>query len=79
MRKARGQDGVDLGCLVEFKMEIWFYMRVPMYATVEEQAGRVGVIQIEGPSTRSGDVPFPFRPQKVTLNDQQSVLCTVKQ
>jgi len=54
--------------LVEFKMEIWFNMRVPTYATVEEQARRLGGIKIKGPSTTSGDFPLPFRPQKVTLN-----------
>jgi hypothetical protein len=56
-----------------------FEMRVPFYATVNGQARRLGFIKIRGASTFSGQLALAFRPEKVTLDEFHSILCTIRQ
>ncbi|MGO8734211.1 MAG: M1 family metallopeptidase [Terriglobia bacterium] len=56
-----------------------FTMRVPVYAHVKGQPRRLGFITIQGPQEIHGEVPLPMRPEKVTLDEFHSILCTVNQ
>ena len=56
-----------------------FEMRVPFYAYVNGQPRRVGLIRIQGNNTFTGELPLPFRPDKVTLDETRSILCTIRQ
>jgi hypothetical protein len=56
-----------------------FIMRLPVYAHVNGQPRRLGLIAIQGPQEGHGQVALPFRPEKVTLDEFHSILCTVNQ
>ena len=56
-----------------------FVMRVPVYAHVNGQPRRLGFVAIQGPREGHGEVPLPLRPEKVTLDEFHSILCTVNQ
>ncbi len=56
-----------------------FQMRLPLYVHAQGEVSRLGFISVKGSSTSSGEVSLPFRPEKVTLDDFRSVLCTVRQ
>jgi hypothetical protein len=56
-----------------------FMMRLPVYAHVNGQPRRLGLITIQGPREDRGQVALPFRPEKVTLDEFHSILCTVNQ
>ena len=56
-----------------------FQMRLPIYAYLNGEARRLGFIGIKGSTTSTGEVPLPFRPEKVVLDENHSVLCTIKQ
>ncbi|HEV2351295.1 MAG TPA: M1 family aminopeptidase [Terriglobia bacterium] len=56
-----------------------FLMRVPLYATVAGTNHRLGFIVVKGSTTVARDVPLPFRPEKISLDDTHSILCTMKQ
>jgi hypothetical protein len=56
-----------------------FQMRVPLYAYVKGQLWRLPLIEIRGSNTVSGELPLPFRPDKVTLDENRSILCTIRQ
>ena len=56
-----------------------FTMRVPVYAHVKGQPRRLGFITIQGPREIQGEVPLSLRPEKVTLDEFHSILCTVSQ
>ena len=56
-----------------------FEMRVPLYAYVNGQPRRLGLIRIQGQNTFTGELPLPFRPDKVTIDENRSILCTIRQ
>jgi hypothetical protein len=56
-----------------------FTMRVPVYVHVKGQPRRLGFITIQGPREVRGQVSLPLRPEKVTLDEFHSILCTVSQ
>jgi len=56
-----------------------FYMRMPVYAFLNGQPRRLGFLSVKGPATFKGETPLPFRPEKVTLDEFHSILCTVRQ
>ncbi len=56
-----------------------FAMRVPVYMHVNGQPRRLGFLAIQGPREGHGEVPLPLRPEKVTLDEFHSILCTVSQ
>ncbi len=56
-----------------------FSMRVPVYGHVNGQPRRLGFIAIKGPREVQGEVPLPLRPERVTLDEFHSILCTVSQ
>lgn len=56
-----------------------FFMRVPVYASVAGTTQRLGFISVKGSSTFAQDVPLPFHPDRVWLDDTHSILCTMKQ
>jgi hypothetical protein len=56
-----------------------FAMRVPVYVQVNGQPRRLGFLAIQGPREVHGQVALPFRPEKVTLDEFHSILCTVSQ
>ncbi len=56
-----------------------FVMRVPLYIHLSGQPRRIGFLNVKGPSTFSGDIPLPVRPEKVTLDETHSILCTIRQ
>jgi hypothetical protein len=39
----------------------------------------LGFLAIQGPREVHGEVPLPLRPEKVTLDEFHSILCTVSQ
>jgi hypothetical protein len=56
-----------------------FAMRVPFYAHVNGQPRRLGFFLIHGPREVHGEIPLPLRPEKVTLDEFHSILCTASQ
>jgi aminopeptidase N len=56
-----------------------FLMRVPIYAQVQGTPRRLGFLSIQGSKTVDQNVPLPFHPDKVWLDDTHSILCTMKQ
>ena len=56
-----------------------FLMRVPVYAYVKGSSQRLGFLSVGGPNTVTGSVPLPFRPEKVILDPNHSILCTIRQ
>jgi len=56
-----------------------FFMKVPIYAYVNGSPRRLGFITVKGPTTSQNEVPLPFRPEKVTADENLSILCTMKQ
>jgi hypothetical protein len=56
-----------------------FQMRVPLYAFVSGQPRRLGLVRIQGDNTFTGDLPLPFQPEKITLDETHSILGTIRQ
>lgn len=56
-----------------------FFMRIPMYAWVNGRPGRLGFLMIQGSRTVTDQIDLPFRPEKITLDETHSILCTIKQ
>jgi hypothetical protein len=56
-----------------------FAMRVPLYVHVNGQPRRLGFLEVKGPHETHGQVALPLRPEKVTLDEFHSILCTVSQ
>ena len=56
-----------------------FFMKVPIYAYVNGNPRRLGFITVKGPTTSQNEVLLPFRPEKVTADENLSILCTMKQ
>jgi len=54
-------------------------MRMPVYGTISGQSRRLGFLTIQGSSEIHGQMPLPVRPEKVTLDEFHSMLCTVSQ
>ena len=53
-----------------------FLMRVPIYIYVNGQPRRLGLVSVKGSNTTNGNIPLPFRPEKVTLDEYHSILAT---
>jgi len=51
-----------------------FQSRVPIYATVGGSARRMGFLRIVGSTTLQTEVPLPFHPDKVTLDEDHDFL-----
>ncbi len=43
------------------------------------QTRGLGFLSIRGPTTFTADIPLPFQPEKVYLDEYHSILCTMKQ
>ncbi len=43
------------------------------------QTRRLGFLSIRGPTTFTADIPLPFQPEKVYLDEYHSILSTIKQ
>lgn len=56
-----------------------FFMRVPVYVTLQGASHRLGFVSLKGSTTFKQDIRLGFRPEKVTLDDTHSILCTIKQ
>ena len=56
-----------------------FAMRVPLYLHINGQPRRLGFLAVKGPHETHGQVALPLRPEKVTLDEFHSILCTVSQ
>jgi Peptidase family M1 domain len=56
-----------------------FVMRVPVYAMVGGQPRRLGMVRVKGSQTAEGKVMLPSRPDKIVLDAEKSILCTVRQ
>jgi peptidase M1-like protein len=56
-----------------------FFMVVPVYVFVGGNSHRLGLLSVKGSTTFKGSVTLPFRPEKVTLDEFHSILCTMKQ
>jgi len=52
-----------------------FQSRVPLFAYVDGQPRRLGMMKVVGTQPAVGDTRLPFRPEKVTLDEFHSVLC----
>jgi len=56
-----------------------FLMRVPVYFYTSGEPHWLGMVQVRGATTATGNVTLPFRPEKISIDDTHSVLCTTKQ
>jgi hypothetical protein len=56
-----------------------FVMRVPIYIQIKNQSHRVGFFSVTGAQEIHGEVPLPIRPDKVTIDEYHSILCTINQ
>jgi len=56
-----------------------FHMRVPVFAHVKGQVGRLGLLKITGSTTVTADLTLGFQPDKVTIDESRSLLCTIRQ
>jgi len=58
-----------------------FKMRVPVYEHLsgQPQPRRLGFFTLQGSNELHGQVPLPERPEKVTLDEFHSILCSVSQ
>jgi hypothetical protein len=54
-----------------------FFMRVPVYAYINGQPRLLTFINVKGSHTVAGEIPLPFRPEKVTIDETRSILCTM--
>jgi hypothetical protein len=52
-----------------------FRMRVPLYVWKGGQPLRLGMVDLLGPKTVNAQVDLPFRPEKVALDEEHSILC----
>ena len=52
-----------------------FEMRLPVYATVGGVPRRLGFFKVKGSAAAQGEMPLPFRPEKVTLDEYHDFLC----
>jgi hypothetical protein len=52
-------------------------MRVPVYAYINGQPRLLTFISIKGSHTVAGEIPLPLRPEKVTIDETRSILCTM--
>jgi aminopeptidase N len=78
--KDGGGDKTILECsLKQSEVSDQFAMRVPVYVHVNGQPRRLGFIAVQGSREVHGSVTLPLRPEKVTLDEFHSVLCTVSQ
>jgi Peptidase family M1 domain len=55
-----------------------FTMKVPVDIVVGNQVRRLGLMEIKGPRTMSANIVLPMRPDKVELDAEKSILCTVQ-
>ena len=56
-----------------------FKMRLPVFIHVNGQPRRLGFLPVHGSREVHGRVTLPVRPEKVTLDEFHSILCTVSQ
>jgi hypothetical protein len=56
-----------------------FRMEVPVDIIVKGEPHRLGLVALNGPRTVTGSVVLPVRPDKVVLDSQKSILCTIQQ
>jgi len=52
-----------------------FRMRVPVFVWLNGQPRRLGQVDFVGNKTVNTDVNLPFKPEKVTLDEEHSILC----
>jgi aminopeptidase N len=52
-----------------------FLMKVPVYLHMNGQPRRLGFVSVKGSATVNGEIPLPFHPEKVTLDEYHSILC----
>ncbi|MBI1750903.1 MAG: hypothetical protein HY234_11465 [Acidobacteria bacterium] len=55
-----------------------FVMRVPVYVTVNGRSMRLGLMSVQGSRKVTDIVTLPVRPERVTLDDNHSILCTIR-
>ncbi len=55
-----------------------FRMRVPIYIWVSGQPRRLGLADLTGSKTSTADIQLPVKPDKVTLDEGHSILCTAR-
>ena len=56
-----------------------FAVDLPLYVFVKGQPRRLGVLKAVGTTPFTTEVPLSFRPEKVTIDENRDILCTVKQ
>lgn len=56
-----------------------FLMRVPVFVSLNGTSRRLGFISVKGSTTVNPQVLLPFRPDKVTIDDDHSLLAWEKQ
>jgi hypothetical protein len=56
-----------------------FRMEVPIDIIINGQSHRLGLVAVQGPRTVTGSVVLPVKPEKVVLDSQKSILCTIQQ
>jgi hypothetical protein len=54
-----------------------FFMRMPVYAHINGQPRLLTFINVKGSHTVTGEVQLPLRPEKVTIDETRSILCTM--
>lgn len=56
-----------------------FFMKVPVYIWIQGNPHRLGLLSVKGPTTATADIPLPFRPERVTLDEYHTILAEEKQ
>jgi len=56
-----------------------FTMRVPVYVHIYNRPRRLGTLTIQGPREIHGELSLLLHPEKVTVDEFHSILCTVSQ
>jgi hypothetical protein len=54
-------------------------MEVPVYAELNKKVFQLGLIRMQGSTAQNGQFPLAFRPDRIILDANHSVLCTISQ
>jgi hypothetical protein len=56
-----------------------FVMEVPVYAEFNKKVFQLGLIRMQGSTAQSGKFPLAFRPDRIILDANHSILCSISQ
>jgi hypothetical protein len=56
-----------------------FVMEVPVYTELNKKVFQLGLIRMQGSTAQSGKFPLAFRPDRIILDANHSILCSISQ